>query len=165
MFAHLLVPHDPFMLLADGSMAPDQASFATQLDYANAELDRLLDVLLDGPEEEHPIIIIQADEGPYPAGYNPGDVDFDWETASDEAFLTESGVLNAMYLPGPEGAAPVPTDLSLVNTYPEILPRYFDLDLEYSDNRVLTATEGRPYDRTDITDRVEQAEKNLLLGD
>ena len=30
-------------------------------------------------------------------------LDFDWRTASDEELATKFGVLNAMYLPGPEG--------------------------------------------------------------
>jgi hypothetical protein len=162
-FAHLLVPHEPYLLLGDGSFAPDEASFATQLAFANAELDKLLDRLLAGSPEEHPIVIIQADEGPYPKGYEPEVEDFDWETASDEDYVTKFGVLNAMYLPGPEGSAPVADDISLVNTYPEVLPRYLDLDLEWSEDRVFATTDDRPYDRLDITDDVLRAEQRLGL--
>ena len=158
-FTHLLVPHEPYLLLDDGTFAPDEATFATQLEFANAELDKLIERLLDGPPEEHPIIIIQADEGPYPEGYEPELEDFDWEAASDEDLLTKFGVLNAMYLPGPAGTEPVPDDISLVNTYPEILPRYFDLDIERAEDRAFVSTDDRPYDRTDITERLQHAEQ------
>lgn len=160
-FAHVLLPHKPYVLLADGTLDPEEASFATQLEFVNSELDELLDVLLAGPADDHPIIILQADEGPYPARYDPDYVDFDWTTASDEELVMKFGVLNAMYLPGPEGAAPIPVDITLANTYPEILPRYFDIEADRVDDRILASTDSRPYDRYDITELVEEARARL----
>lgn len=163
-FVHLLLPHEPYVLLGDGTIAPDEASFATQLEFANAALDDLVSKLLDRPSEDQPIIIIQADEGPYPEGYDPEYTDFDWENAPDEALVTKFGVLNAMYLPGEEGAEPPPDGMTLVNTYPEILSRYFGLDFERQEDRVYVSTDGRPYDRQDITDDLAAAEERLGLG-
>lgn len=48
--------------------------------------------------------------------------------------------LNAWHLPGPEGLAPVLDDVSLVNTYPEILPRYFEVDPPRAEDRIFATT-------------------------
>ena len=34
-FAHILLPHPPFIFLADGTYAPDDATFESQLLYTN----------------------------------------------------------------------------------------------------------------------------------
>lgn len=164
-FAHLLVPHDPFVLLGDGTIAPEAATFATQLEFANAELDQLFERLLDVPPGEQPVIIVQGDEGPWPDRYRPQIEEFDWETASSEELVTKFGVLNAMYLPGPEGAQPLPDGMTLVNTYPEVLERYFGIEVDRSEDRIFVTMEDRPYDRLEITDRIQRASDNLGLTD
>jgi hypothetical protein len=123
-FAHVLVPHDPYLFLEDGTFDPEQATFESQLRYANAQIRGLIEPLLRLPAGQQPIIILQGDEGPYPSRYSKDRDAFDWSTASDEELATKFGVLNAMYLPGPQGEAPLPGGLSLVNTYPEVLRRY-----------------------------------------
>ena len=162
-FAHLLVPHEPYLLLGDGTFSPATASFASQLEFANRELDKLLDQLLDVPPDEQPIIILQADEGPYPASYQPEIEDFDWEHATNEELVTKFGVLDAMYLPGPEGERSLPDGMTLVDTYPEILERYFGIDVERSAGRIFVSPDERPYDLLDITDQVQRAELELGL--
>ena len=127
------------------------------------ELDKLLDQLLDVPPDEQPIIILQADEGPYPASYQPEIEDFDWERATNEELVTKFGVLDAMYLPGPEGERSLPDGMALVDTYPEILERYFGIDVERSPGRIFVSPDERPYDFLDITDRVQRAERELGL--
>ena len=61
-----------------------------------------------------------------------------------------------MYLPGPE--APVlPTDMSSVNTFRLVLGAYFGADLPLLPDRSFTsASKLRPYDLTDITDRLAE---------
>ena len=117
--------------------------------------------LLSKPEAERPIIILQADEGPYPARYDDEGAGFDWATATDEELLTKFGVLSAWYLPGPEGDPPLPAGMSLVNTYPEILSRYHGLDLPRSPDRSYGSRFGRVYDFVDITDRLAGAVEPL----
>lgn len=160
-FAHFLVPHPPYLFLEDGTVAPDRATYATQLAYTNARIRDLIDPLLALPEDQQPIIIIQADEGPRPPRYEADLAGFDWSQATDAELVMKFGILNAMYLPGPEGDAPLPGGMSAVNTYPEILNRYFDLDLPRSPDRSFTSPEMRPYELTDITDRLDIATSDL----
>ena len=44
--------------------------------------------LLAVPPDEQPIIIIEADEGPYPERYNRDQGGFDWSVATDEELAT-----------------------------------------------------------------------------
>jgi hypothetical protein len=153
--AHILLPHSPYVFLGDGTFAPEPADFASQLEYTNARLRAIISMLLVRPEEERPIIILQADEGPFPPRYDTDQDGFDWSTATDAELVTKFGVLNALYLPGPEGATPPPAGLTLVNTYPEILSRYFGLDVARQPDRTYASNRARPYDLVDVTERLD----------
>lgn len=151
-FAHVLLPHAPYVYKADGTFDPTTADYGYQLDYTNREIRKLVQPLLGLPEDERPIIILQADEGPYPERYvaDPG---FDWAAATGDEVVTKFGILSAMFLPGSEGAAPLPSGLSSVNTFREILSRYFDADLPNLPDRSYASLESHPYALTEVTDR------------
>lgn len=154
LLAHILLPHPPFVFLEDGTFAPEEATFESQLADTNRRLRAFLEPLLAAPEAERPIIVIQGDEGPYPERWEADRAGFDWATATDDEILTKFGILNAMYLPGAAGAAPLRDDLSAVNTYPELLRRYFGSDIEDQPDQVLASNEARPYDLVDLTTRL-----------
>lgn len=156
-FAHVLLPHPPFVYLADGTYAPDEATFETQLRYTNARIKAFVGGLLEAPPDARPIIILQADEGPYPERFAKDAESFDWAGASPDELVTKFGVLNAMYLPGAEGEAPLRSDLSLVNTYPEVFRRYFGAAMVDHPDSSFASPEGRPYDLIDVTDELERA--------
>ncbi|MFV2062550.1 MAG: hypothetical protein ACC726_03435, partial [Chloroflexota bacterium] len=164
-FAHVLVPHEPYLFLEDGTFDPEAATYESQLRYSNAQIKKLVEPLLALPEDERPIIILQSDEGPYPTRYEKDRDGFDWTTATPEELVTKFGVLNAMYLPGDEGLAPLPNGMSLVNTYPEVLRRYFDADMPYLPDRSYTIRGGALYDQTDITERLNEAFADRLDED
>jgi hypothetical protein len=158
-FAHILLPHAPYVFLEDGTFAlGPPTSFETQLTYTNRRLREFLEPLLQLPEEQRPIIILQADEGPYPERFKLDRDGFEWSTASDDELRTKYGILNAMYLPGPEGEAPLRQDLSVINTYPELFRRYFGADIDDQPDRILASNRSRPYDLLDITERLDMAE-------
>ena len=56
-FAHILEPHKPFVFLEDGTYAPDEATFATQLADANCRIRAFVEPLISLPESKRPIII------------------------------------------------------------------------------------------------------------
>ena len=120
-FAHLLMPHPPYVFDADGSFVAENPpaggpTYTTQLSYTNTRLKAILEPLLALPEAERPIIVIQADEGPYPPAYARDTIHYDWSTASGDELETKYGILNAMYLPGPTPARPFPTPRSVRST-------------------------------------------------
>ncbi len=164
-FAHVLLPHPPYTFASDGRFLTDEEDaaltnaegYAQQLVYLQARLEALVDRLLALPDAERPIIVLQADEGPYPVDYARDTVGYDWATAATEDLEIKFGIFNAMYLPGGEAPA-VPTTLSSVNTFRLIFNAYFDADLPLLPDRTFTsAGKYRPYDLTEITDRLPSA--------
>ena len=163
-FAHILMPHPPYVFLEDGTYAPDEATFATQLADTNRRMKAFLEPLLARPEAERPIIIIQADEGPFPPRLAAHENGFDWGTASDAELVTKFGILDAWYMPGPEGSAPLPDHMTAINTYPELFRRYFGADVPDLPDRIYGSAKDRPYDMIDITDRVAAAAEHEPEG-
>ncbi len=162
--AHVLLPHPPFVFAEDGSFVPESVAdgtsaaelFAAQLAYLESRLDTLLDRLLDGPADQRPIIILQADEGPYPRPYSMDPYGFDWSTASPAILESKYGILNAMYLPGRDADAPDPSPtMSSVNTFRFLFAEYFAADLPLlPDESYSSRRKDRPYDFGRITDRL-----------
>jgi hypothetical protein len=169
--AHILLPHDPYIFDAQGQYVPKQVRetgdiqrrdpkrfFEPQLRYTNSRIRELVEPLLALPEAERPIIVIQADEGPYPPRYF--DPELDWAEASVAELEMKFGILNAMYLPGPEaadgsagGESPVQPTISPVNTFRLIFSEYFGADLPLLPDRTyISRNKAYPYALTDITD-------------
>ena len=154
--AHFLVPHPPYVFLADGRYDPEGATYRSQVGDTNRRLREFVEPLLALPEAERPIIILQADEGPFPDRLDRDQDGFDWREATDDEVLTKFGILNAMYLPGPEGLAPLPVPMTAVNTYPELFRRYFGSDIANLPDRILASSRATPYDYIDLTERVAE---------
>jgi len=163
--AHVLLPHPPYTFASDGRFLTDEEDeeltnregYAQQLTYLQARIEALVERLLARPEAERPIIILQADEGPYPLDFAKNTIGYDWATATTEDLEIKFGIFNAMYLPGGE-APEVPATLSSVNTFRLIFDAYFGADLPLLPDRSYTsAGKYRPYDLTDITDRLPRA--------
>lgn len=161
--AHVLLPHPPYIYLADGTFAPGEATFESQLEYTNGRIQDFVESLLAVPELERPIIVLQADEGPFPERYERQGGGFDWTTATDEELVTKFGILNAMYLPGPGGAEPLPDPMTAGSTYVELLRRYFGATIDDLPNATYALQGDRTYDLIDITERLEQAEARVAM--
>jgi hypothetical protein len=161
-FAHLLLPHPPYVFDANGELVPDDVdrkrstaeAYEAQMTYLDKRIKALLEPLLARPEDERPIIVLMADEGPYPKRYegNPliqgPDPDFDWSAATDEELRIKFGILHAMLLPGIDDAE-VPENLTSVNTLRFLLDAYFDADLPLLPNRILVPIAGKDVDVAD----------------
>lgn len=161
-YSHLMIPHPPYTFASDGSFVTDELdvgrrqalAYGEQLAYLQTRIEALLDRLLARPEAERPIIILQADEGPYPRDYARNTTEYDWATATTEELEIKFGILNAMYLPAGE-VSELPPTLSSVNTFRLIFDRYFGADLPLlPDRSYASAGKLRPYDLTEITDRL-----------
>lgn len=104
-FAHILLPHPPYVFDQDGHFLseetirsrPERVSYVQQVQFANEKTLEAIDQLLHDPTD--PIIVLQADEGPWPREFSLNEVNFDWLTASDPQIAQKFGILNAIHLP------------------------------------------------------------------
>jgi hypothetical protein len=153
-FGHILLPHNPYVFDAEGNPVseeeattrPEAELFGEQLIYTNARIRELVTTLLDGPDETDPIVIIQADEGPFLCG------DIDCIDGTPETYGIRLGVLGAYYLPG-LGDDVIPPDHSSVNTFRTILREYFGADLPRLPDRSFSWPDNEHlYDFQDVTD-------------
>ncbi len=159
--AHILMPHPPYVFGEDGTyLGPASANeriedrFPGQLKWTNTELRRFIEGVQSLPEDRRPIVILQADEGPYPPTYQRNTREFDWSTATVDELRTKYGILNAWYLP--DGSDPGLTDtMTSVNTFPTLFSGYFGIQVPRLPDRIYTSANwNRPYDLTDVTDRI-----------
>jgi hypothetical protein len=109
-------------------------NYIDQVRYANARILEMVGAIRANSRTE-PIIVIQADEGPWPARY-AGDERFlgtdvnpvDWTRATPAELREKMRILNALFLPGP-GTSPLYPDMTPVNTFRIIFNRYFGTDM------------------------------------
>lgn len=163
-FAHILLPHDPYVFDTDGSFM-DHAqveeqghteSYVRQLQYLNGRLLDIVDGILATSPDEPPIIVLQADEGPFPERYRRDEWAFDWTDATDAELEVKFGILNAIHLPGvdPEQAGLYP-EMTQVNTFRVIFNTYFGGDLPMLPDRVYAHTDlWHFFDLFEVTERL-----------
>ena len=156
-FAHLLLPHPPYVLDEHGNTVPDDVDakrstadgYEAQMRYLDTRIEAVVDRLLDVPEEERPIIVLMGDEGPYPRRYegNPliqgPDPEFDWSSITDEELKIKYGILHAMLLPGVD-EGDIPEEMTSVNTFRFLFNEYFGADLPLLPNRILVPKPNGP---------------------
>lgn len=162
-FSHILLPHPPaiydrdgrFMSLAEEKALPPGEQLERQLDYTNSRIREIVGDLLDLPEAQRPIIVLQADEGPESVAYNATrDSTYDWDQASDDEIEIKYGILNAWFLPGGEDLGLYPTQTA-INTFPILFSRYFGLDYPLLPDRVYAPSRYYlSYDIRDVTDKL-----------
>jgi hypothetical protein len=154
-FAHFLVPHDPYVFKADGSLlteaeaeaAPEPELYADHLAFTNSQIKEIVGYLLSGPEETRPIVIIAGDEGPLMCR------SVDCVRTTSAYLRIRLGNLMAMYLPGAD--VELADTFSSVNTFRLVLREYFGADLELLPDRSFTWPDnGHIYDFRDVTDQV-----------
>ena len=155
-FAHVLVPHPPYVFDTDGSLPTaqeaqqrgEQERYVRQLQWTNVRVLQMVDRLLDVPQAERPVIILQADEGPFPDGYRLGGADFAWLEATPDEIAHKFAILNALHLPGVEPAQAGLTDrTSPVNNFRIVLNAYFEAGLPLLPDRVyLSPDHDHPYE-------------------
>ena len=164
-FAHILLPHEPFVFDADGRCLSEKeavkrtwkANFLAQLRFTNDMILEIADELIQGSEVE-PIIIIQADEGPYPARLVEAYLNrrpFNMaEEGTDEEWFQKMGILNALYLPGVEAKGLHPR-ISPVNSFRIIFNEYFGASYDILPDRSFTYRDlDHAYDFKDVTDKI-----------
>jgi hypothetical protein len=164
--AHFALPHEPYVFHADGSFVseaeekerPGIVNYVDQMRFANGQVLQWLDSLLSVPPDERPIVVIQADEGPFPPRYARNEGAFDWTTATPEELERKFGILSAFYLPGktPEEAG-LYDSITPVNQWRALFAAYFGLDLPLlPDRNWIFTNQLHIYDELDVTEKVRR---------
>lgn len=162
-FAHLVTTHPPYVHNPDGSMTGreqvaelgDLRSYVLQMEYANERLLGIVDRIIAGDSDA--VIVLQADEGPYPLRYDADDFAFKWAQATPTELEQKFGILYAMRVPGADVvAAGFKDDSTPVNVFRIVFDARFGADLPLLPDRVYAHVDlDHFYDFIDITDRVE----------
>jgi len=122
-YAHVMMPHPPYYFDAEGNKnnskvandSKNQMSYLEQLKYTNHLLMETLKSILN-PNGNSPIIVVQGDHGFRRfKEKNKKDVEF--------------SVLSCYYFPGKDYSS-FTDSMKTINTFPLILNKYFNHDLQ-----------------------------------
>lgn len=162
-FAHILLPHEPFYFLADGASGNQEMSFhgdqwtdATkrayieQTRYAEKQVESLIDQIIAN-SKSCPIIVLQSDHGT--------DATASMTTArpSDGLLAERYGILNAYLVPKQKRSL-FYDSITPVNSFRTILKAYFGFALPLLADRSYYSPIPISYDYADVTPRLEQIE-------
>jgi len=158
-FAHILLPHFPYVFnrngnyqpLDEANRRPESANYIDQLIATNVMVAELIDGLLLS-SEVRPIIILQADEGPFPPGTEFPE--FKWEDVSEALLGEKYGILNAYYLPNIDQDILYPS-ISPVNSFRVVFNLYFGTAFNLLPDKSYAIYGGHPYKFFDVTDNVK----------
>jgi hypothetical protein len=152
-FAHVILPHPPFMWNAAGeAVSPDELfrwddassfpgtredyirGYRDQLQYTNTLILEAIDRLL--ADQKRPLIIVlQADHGPGSR--------LDWHDPEASYLPERMGILNAYY--APDAANDLYESISPVNTFRVLLNTYFGYALPLLSDRSWYSSWEQPY--------------------
>ena len=156
-FAHILVPHGPYVFAPDGRCLGQREAarrgarqgYADQVAYANRIIEDIVTTLLS-EDRRPPIIIVQADEGPFPKR----DRGVPWQEAPAEALRIKTGILNAIRLPD-EDHRGLRSDMTPVNLYRAVFNTRFGTRFPGLPDRILAfPSDADLYEHHDVTERV-----------
>jgi hypothetical protein len=154
-FAHLILPHPPFVFDSNGQELSEQRPFVIldgdafpgtkreywngyrdQVAYANIMLEKLITDLLVSSERDI-VVILQSDHGP---GYG-----LNWGSYEETDLLERTSILNAIYLPDMDGHDLFYEQITPVNTFRLIFNHYFDTDYPLLEDQTFYSTWVHPY--------------------
>jgi sulfatase-like protein len=158
-FAHFLLPHPPYVFTPDGGFQGDRRplsepeAYVEQLRYLNPRILAMIDEIV-ARSDRPPIIVVQADEGPFPVGVPNDDPDYDFLHTDQADLERKQDILNALLLPGVDEDE-IPTTLTPVNTFRLILRDYFGADIDLLPDRAYVfRTNSVPFEFHDVTRRL-----------
>jgi hypothetical protein len=139
-YAHIIFPHPPFVVDADGSPLQNSpidelSAYANQIDYLDRRLLEIVDTLI-GKSNPDPVIVIQGDHG---ATIEYQDLGIDPSN--------RLGILNAYYLPAHQNKLNTPHEslyptITPINTFRVIFDRYFNGEYGLLDDRSIVGRQS-----------------------
>ena len=113
-FAHILIPHDPFTMDASGrclerpvrysplnAWGDFKTAFIEYLRYFNSAVLRVIDRQIErrGANGRRLLFVIQSDEGPFPRALHQAGEDYVFNTMTRRKLQMKMGTINALRLP------------------------------------------------------------------
>jgi hypothetical protein len=163
-YAHVIVPHPPFIFNSDGSFRNDPFPFTLhdgsdfpgtqqeyiqgyrdQIEYVDKVMEKVITDLLS-KSTPAPIIIIQGDHGP--GAY------LDWDSAQKSNLDERMSILNAYYFPGGHSGS-LYASITPVNSFRLLFSEYFGLAYPLLDDRVYFSTWTKPFNYIDVTGKLK----------
>ncbi len=178
-FAHILVPHDPFVFNADGSISKDPGTdsagqpvkqkYVEQTKFINAQMQQLL-ANINKQSGGQAVVVLNSDEGPYPqflndtflkpqvSDNNAADAinkNEDMRQWSDDWLKMKFGILQAVHIP--RATDEDLAHLSSVNAFRIVLNRYAGTKLDYLPQCHFGLSNGgqNTYNYADLTQKFE----------
>ncbi|MFH0881940.1 MAG: hypothetical protein V2A56_03065 [bacterium] len=144
-FAHFLIPHDPFVYDDDGGYVsmkkrlstPINVGYIRAVKYANRRTEELVENILSRSKIP-PVIIIQADEGPN------NTTNFDVTDSTDIA-KAERMILSSYLLPGMDAQTVLSDSTSPVNNFRIVFNEYFGTHYEMLKDTTFVFPEARVF--------------------
>ncbi len=145
---HFRLPHAPFIYdSAENEVAgksnDDKEAYLEQLIYSNKKILEIVDKILENTAKD-PVIIVMSDHG-YRA-------EIDWENPSNEDYIAGFNILAAYHIPNEMDN--LPETISPTNIFRIIFNSYLDTEFEMLEDRQIWYTQQRPFDFTDVTDKL-----------
>ena len=183
-FAHLIIPHEPYYFNADGSINSDSGSddngetikqkYVNQVQYINDQMKQILSSIKTNSGGKA-IVVLQSDEGPHPQELD--EHIYDEDSANDEinnqnmALLSNSdlalkyGDQAAYYLPGI--SATEATGANNLDIFRLVLDHYFGANMSILPECYYAYPNGRnqPFVYEDITDRLTGLKNPVCAAD
>jgi len=156
-FAHVLLPHDPYLFRRDGQpltsyeklSKSEKEKYLDQLIFTTKKIEILVEALLS-KSKRTPIIILQSDEGPYI------DEAEDTKSLNPAAIRKRTGILNAYYLPGAK-INQLSLTITPVNSFRVVCNEYFGTKYKLLENKIYYIKNSQhPFDYTDVTDMITE---------
>ncbi len=163
-YAHFLVPHPPYAFARDGASQtelnratrPEKELYIDQLVSTNRLVLKAIDGILDSSANK-PIIILQADEGPYlMAG--------DESLSPDEKRAKRLGILNAIFIPDEAIRQRLPKPLMPVNAFRFLFKEYFGAPIELLPDRAFFWEKPEPTGAAATGTRIIEVTHDVLPG-
>jgi hypothetical protein len=164
-FAHLLLPHEPFVFDRDGTYLRARklnsrsraTNYVNQLQHTNSRVLDLFDQLLAVPESQRPIIILQSDEGPEPLETNKRITA--WGKVTLPMLEQKMRILNAYYFPGAEEAG-LYDGITPVNSFRVLFNTYFGAGLPLLPDKTYVFSAGLDqYNFQDVTQKLRALDR------
>jgi len=158
-FAHVLIPHEPYVFDKDGKYlgnGPKDAEdrrerYIGQVKFINRKIRELVEVILSR-SEKLPVILIQADEGEYPSRFWESRYSFSWKNATEPDIREKMGILNAYYMPNGNVGKLYPS-ITPVNAFRVIFNEVFQTNFDLLEDESYVSLEmNHPYHLIDVTE-------------